>query len=160
LYCTSISELRKNHADLLQKYRHVRYMWIPYTDSVVVVVSDVAAPNAVAKDPLPEQERLQPFQDLLRKLDPNCGSLNGDNFAMLREKALRLDPLNADHVAAASSAAARSGYWRIVFLQGQSLIPHWQTLITLLKSNRPSSASASRRHRPLSSDGPPGALVH
>lgn len=111
LYCTSVSELRKNHAELLQKYRHVRYMWIPYTDSVVVVVSDVAAPNAVAKDPMPEQERLKPFLDLLRTLDPNCGGLDGDNFAMLREKALRLDPLNADHVAAVNRAEAE--FWRL-----------------------------------------------
>lgn len=29
------------HRKLLQKHRHLRYMWIPYTDDVVVVTNDV-----------------------------------------------------------------------------------------------------------------------
>merc|ERR1719191_1026551 len=69
-YTTTVSELRKRHAELLQTYRHVRYMWIPYTDTVVVVVSDVHRPGAVAKPPLPEMERLAPFRKLLKELKP------------------------------------------------------------------------------------------
>jgi L-galactono-1,4-lactone dehydrogenase len=33
-------QLKKDHARLLQEYRHVRYMWIPHTDTVVVVISN------------------------------------------------------------------------------------------------------------------------
>merc|ERR1719387_1002314 len=72
-YTTTVSELRKRHAELLQTYRHVRYMWIPYTDTVVVVVSDLAKPGAKAQEPLPEKERVKPLQDLLRQLRPECG---------------------------------------------------------------------------------------
>lgn len=32
--------LRRGHAERLKRFRHVRYMWLPYTGSVVVVVSD------------------------------------------------------------------------------------------------------------------------
>jgi len=110
-YCTSVEELRKNHAHLLQTYRHVRYMWIPYTDTVVVVVSDVAKPGAVAEKGLPDITRVKPLQDLLRELDPNCGNLEGDNFAQLREKLLVLDPLNPKHVAKVNRAEAE--FWRL-----------------------------------------------
>lgn len=109
-YCCTVAEVRKQHAALLQDYRHVRYMWIPYTDTVVVVVSNVAKPGAVAKPAVPEQERVLPLQQLLRELNPECGSLEGDNFATLREKLLVLDPLNPDHVARVNRAEA--DFWR------------------------------------------------
>merc|ERR1719429_85933 len=80
-YCTTVDELRKNHARLLQTFRHVRYMWIPNTDTVVVVVSDVAAPGAKAKEVLPDEQRLAPFRKLLRQLNPDCGDIEGYNFA-------------------------------------------------------------------------------
>jgi len=109
-YCSSVEALRRDHSELLKTYRHVRYMWIPYTDTVVVVVSDVAKPGATPKEPLPEKERVKPLQDLLRQLKPDCGSLEGDNFAQLREKLLVLDPLNPDHVARVNRAEAE--FWK------------------------------------------------
>jgi len=85
-------------------------MWIPYTDTVVVVVSDVAKPGAVAKEALPESERVLPFKELLRELEPDCGDLDGENFATLRERCLRVDTLNPDHVARVNRAEAE--FWR------------------------------------------------
>lgn len=110
-YSTTVTELRKNHASLLQRYRHVRYMWIPYTDTVVVVVSDIPEKNAtvVAKS-MPESYKLQPLKDLLQKLQPDSGSLERDNFASLREKLLVMDPLNPEHVANVNRAEAE--FWQ------------------------------------------------
>ena len=34
---SSLREVRKRHADALKANRHLRYMWIPNTDTVVVV---------------------------------------------------------------------------------------------------------------------------
>lgn len=110
-YSTTVDEVRKDHARLLQTYRHVRYMWIPYTDSVVVVVSDVAKPGATAAASAPESERVKPFITLLQKLQPDCGSLDGLNFAQLREKLLVIDPLNPDHVAKVNKAEAE--FWAL-----------------------------------------------
>lgn len=110
-YCTSAEELRRTHPKLLQRYRHVRYMWVPYTDTVVVVVSDVAKPDARIRQPLPEVDRVQPLVKLLRELDPECGDVSGENFAQLRERLLVMDPLNAQHVARVNKAEAE--FWRL-----------------------------------------------
>lgn len=111
-YTTTVEQLRKDHAKLLQTYRHVRYMWIPYTDTVVVVVSDVAKPGAkAAKEAVAESERVKPLQNLLKQLKPDCGSLEGDNFAQLREKLLVLDPLNPKHVSKVNAAEAE--FWKL-----------------------------------------------
>ena len=48
--------MREAHAALLRTYRHVRYMWLPHTDAVVVVVSD---PCAGKQEQEQEQERDQ-----------------------------------------------------------------------------------------------------
>ncbi|CAE8686870.1 unnamed protein product, partial [Polarella glacialis] len=108
-YCSSVADLRRNHAELLQKHRHVRYMWIPYTDTVVVVVSDTPQPNTTCTPALPDSYRLRPFAELLRELKPDCGDLTGVNFAQIREKCLVLDPLNAEHVARVNRAEAQ--FW-------------------------------------------------
>lgn len=105
-YCTTLEKLRENHAQVLQTHRHVRYMWVPFTDTIAVVVSDEAKPGAEFKQMLPESERVQPFRNLLLQLKPNCGDLSGDNFAQLREKCLMIDPLNPQHVARVNRAEA------------------------------------------------------
>merc|ERR1740129_212524 len=110
-YCTTVEELRKNHACLLQTYRHVRYMWVPNTETIVVVVSDVAKPGAKAKEQRPEHERVAPLRALLRELRPNCGDIEQDNFAQLREKCLAIAPLDAKHVARVNQAEAE--FWKL-----------------------------------------------
>lgn len=109
-YCSTVEEVRRQHAQLLQDYRHVRYMWIPFTDTVVVVVSDIAKPGVKVKPPLPEEERVKPLEALLQELNPNCGDLKGQNFAQLRERLLVLDPLNPDHVARVNRVEAE--FWK------------------------------------------------
>jgi hypothetical protein len=47
---THPKQLRREHHHLLRTYRHVRYMWLPYTDAVVVVVSN---PFEEGATPLP-----------------------------------------------------------------------------------------------------------
>ena len=85
-------------------------MWIPYTDTIVVVVSDIPEANAFVQAALPEEQRVEPLRRLLRELHQelheDCGDLSGKNFAELRERLLVLDPLNPVHVAKAMSGAS------------------------------------------------------
>merc|ERR1712136_597270 len=67
-------------------------------------------PCALHVDPVPEAERVKPLQDLLRELQPDVGSLDG-NFATLREKLLAIAPLDTDHVAKVNTAEAE--FWRL-----------------------------------------------
>lgn len=40
VWCSLQSITASQHRKLLQKNRHLRYMWFPYTDSVVVVTNN------------------------------------------------------------------------------------------------------------------------
>lgn len=66
----TLKQVRANHARALQQNRHLRYMWIPYTDAVVVVTVNPlsACPRGVrATDMAPDAHRLEPLVALLRK---------------------------------------------------------------------------------------------
>merc|ERR1712087_291311 len=67
--------------------------------------------GAVAKAARPESERVEPFRKLLREMKPNCGDIQEDSFAQLREKCLTIDPLNPRHVARVNQAEAE--FWKL-----------------------------------------------
>jgi len=69
--------LRSMHKELLQAYRHVRYMWIPSTEHVVVVVSNpvgdddappAAAAPAAADAKEDKKDPRAPLRDMLVSL--------------------------------------------------------------------------------------------
>ena len=54
------------------------YMWVPYTDTIVVVVSDVAKEGAKAVPALPEEQRVAPLKKLrLGRLGRHRGKSRG-----------------------------------------------------------------------------------
>lgn len=104
--------IQDRHYDRLRNYRHVRYMWIPYTQSVVSVVSNPihgtppssqsffnndnnSTNNSTNTNQLPTQELIN-----LIKSDPNTSSqlsdefLNKQGFGSLRDLALGINPLD------------------------------------------------------------------
>lgn len=141
------SEVRRGHAERLQRHQHVRYMWIPYEDAVVVVTGDPlkdgqAPPPVTAVD---QQRALQPFVQILREQVPKQQTDVSDkkqaaaseqqqveqqqqeqkqeqqqplNFADLRDRVLALGPLRLDIVRRCNRAEA--AYWRGV--QGVSKV--------------------------------------
>ena len=83
--------------DLLKKHKHMRFMWIPYTDAVVVVTNDPS--EQVSKDvprnqlaPGSLEERNQPLTDLLKHLcqehhtDYSEEDVKGMGFGEIRGK--------------------------------------------------------------------------
>jgi L-galactono-1,4-lactone dehydrogenase len=59
--------------DLLRKHKHMRYMWIPYTDAVIVVTNDPSdqVPDDIPRNlnsPGSEDERNKPLTNLLKTL--------------------------------------------------------------------------------------------
>lgn len=104
--------------ELLTEYKHMRYMWIPYTDAVVVVTNHPqelveTMPNS---KPLPEAERFAPLRDLLQELTKDteepftAETMQGMGFGELRDALLAIDPLDIKHVKRVNAAEAE--FWR------------------------------------------------
>ncbi|KAJ4970718.1 hypothetical protein NE237_003817 [Protea cynaroides] len=126
-FVSNINEIKKNHKKLLSKNRHVKYLWIPYTDTVVVVtcnpVSGWRGPPKY-KPKYGMHEALQHLHDLYQESLKKYGSLgaatevSGNNdpginvlsFTELRDKLLAFDPLNKEHVMKVNQAEAE--FWK------------------------------------------------
>jgi len=124
-WVVSRREARRNHVELLRRYRHLRYMWLPHTDRVVVVASNpvpAGAPDPRARPPsVAPQQRVDPLVRLLQKLrDRSAGGaraepesdewLRGLSFAALRDRLLEAAPLDPEHVKQVNAAEAE--YWQ------------------------------------------------
>ena len=105
--------VRARHAELLQQYRHVRYMWIPGTDTCVRVVSNPTElpedPGCTARDF--QLQAMQPFFELLEELRGAEATRQAahQSFADVRDTLLSIDPLDSEHVARVNEA--ESQYW-------------------------------------------------
>ena len=67
------TEAKEQLETLMDRHKHVRYMWIPYTDAVVVVTNDPEdqLPDNLQKEGMlieNAEERTKPLTDLLAEL--------------------------------------------------------------------------------------------
>jgi len=131
------SEVTSHHARWLREHRHLRYMWIPYTDDVVVVTCDPtdlpvgdgaeAAPSSgwwggggtggwgvvgrAGRRRWTNGERLAPLRELLARTGGATDvDMAGLTATQLRDALLALSPLTKSHVARVNQAEAE--YWR------------------------------------------------
>ncbi|OQR97809.1 L-gulonolactone oxidase [Achlya hypogyna] len=98
----TLDELKKVHASLLVDNQHLRYMWLPYTDKVVVVTckpftgAEVPAPT-ISSDMDARLESLRAlYQQVATVPEPDFRSWR---FTQLRDALYALDPLNARYIA-------------------------------------------------------------
>lgn len=105
--------------ELLTEYKHMRYMWIPYTDAVVVVTNhpeELMEKKIPKEAPLSEKKRFAPLRDLLLELSASSEepftkeSIKGMGFGELRDALLAIDPLNIEHVKKVNAAEAE--FWK------------------------------------------------
>ncbi|KAK1277710.1 hypothetical protein QJS04_geneDACA007409 [Acorus gramineus] len=122
-FVSNLKEIRKNHKKWLAENKHIKYLYIPYTDMVVVVkcnpLSKWKGPPKF-KPKYDEEEALLEVRDLYRELlkkyrveennENDATDINELSFTELRDKLLALDPLNKDHVIKVNQAEAE--YWR------------------------------------------------
>jgi len=123
-FTASREDIVKNHAEWLRKNKHIRYMWIPYTDKVVVVTNnptDKASTLGEASDDEEEGLRTRPLRHLLKtsidnidprrreKLGLDADLVDSLNFAECRDWLLKFDTLNTDHVKKINRAEAE--FW-------------------------------------------------
>nr|AAT67210.1 mitochondrial L-galactono-1,4-lactone dehydrogenase [Rosa roxburghii] len=117
---SNMEEIKKNHKKLLSENKHVKYLYIPYTDTVVVVtcnpVSKWKGPPKF-KPKYTTDEAIQHVRDLYREclkkyrvVPDNSVDINELSFTELRDKLLALNPLNKDHIVKVNQAEAE--FWR------------------------------------------------
>ncbi|KAG5555826.1 hypothetical protein RHGRI_006466 [Rhododendron griersonianum] len=126
-FVSNMKEIKKNHKKLLSENKHVKYLYIPYTDTVVVVTCN---PFSKWKGPpkfkpkYSQDEAIQPlrdyYQESLKKYrgegnvskspDKGEADISELSFTELRDKLLALDPLNKDLVVKVNQAEAE--FWR------------------------------------------------
>ncbi|WOL11477.1 hypothetical protein Cni_G20240 [Canna indica] len=119
-FVSNASEIRKNHKKWLAENKHIKYLWIPYTDTVVVVKC-----NPLPKWKTPKHkpkygkdEALKHVRDLYinslktyrSEIDTTKEDIDQLSFTELRDKLLALDPLNKDHIIKVNQAEAE--YWK------------------------------------------------
>ena len=107
----SIDEVRKNHTNLLNEYRHVRYMWIPGTDDCVVVVSNPIDSDSsnIINESAPV-DLTKSLRTLLIEKKQNVTVSENASFADLRDQLLACDPLNIEWVKTVNRA--ESIFWK------------------------------------------------
>ena len=106
------TEIETNHEKWIREYQHIRYMWIPHTDTVVVVASNPLKPGEReprTKSRYSEKKRTEPLVRLLRDVAPNVDP-EGMGFGQLRDELLKVDPLNVEHVKRVNAAEAE--FWK------------------------------------------------
>ena len=125
-------EAKEQLDTLLKQHKHMRYMWIPYADAVVVVTNDAedVVPHAPKSTMASEEERFQPFYNLLIEATKDTPypytpeQFQGMGFGELRDALLAIDPLNVDHVRRCNQAEAE--FWRNS--EGYRVLPSDQLL--------------------------------
>ncbi|KAL7197550.1 hypothetical protein ACSBR2_020145 [Camellia fascicularis] len=125
-FVSNTEEIKKNHKKFLSENKHVKYLYIPYTDTVVVVrcnpVSKWKGPPKF-KPKYSHDEAMQNVRDLYQEslknrcevtatesVDNNEENINELSFTELRDKLLALDPLNKNHIIKVNQAEAE--FWR------------------------------------------------
>ncbi|CAN1256504.1 L-galactono-1,4-lactone dehydrogenase, mitochondrial, partial [Linum perenne] len=125
-YVTDMNDIKKNHKKLLSENKHVKYLYIPYTDVVVVVTCNPISkwwgpPKFTPK--YTTDEAIQHVRDLYKeslekyrnagipaKLIDDSQPINELTFTELRDKLIALDPLKKEHIVRVNHAEAE--FWR------------------------------------------------
>ena len=107
-------EIDENHARWLKENQHLRYMWIPYTETVVVVGSNPLPDGAEVPEPTSgyaggQPKKVEPMVRLLKEVAPAVDPA-GMGFGELRDELLKVSPLDVGHVRRCNAAEAE--FWR------------------------------------------------
>ncbi|KAA8497804.1 L-galactono-1,4-lactone dehydrogenase 2, mitochondrial [Porphyridium purpureum] len=137
-FVASRTKVKANHEKWLKENQHIRYMWIPYTDSVVVVACNPVTPELEAQmnqhqrsdkagDQAAAAQAKESAIQYLRTLYAHNDHreeiawelLRSMSFPQLRDRLLACDPLNVEHVQKVNTLEAQfwsasSGYRRDV----------------------------------------------
>ena len=107
--------VKAHHKQTLQENQHVRYMWVPYTDSVIVVTNNPITEGGampVLEATYTNEERLAHFRALFSEVFPDIPKteLEMFSFADFRDKLISHAPLDKPHIVKVNIAEAE--FWK------------------------------------------------
>ncbi|KAG7671357.1 hypothetical protein Ndes2437B_g03998 [Nannochloris sp. 'desiccata'] len=119
-FVTTGAEVKANHATWLRDNKHLRYMWIPSTDAVVVVQCNEEGSEAgkkAAVEAAARRKKGKEYSTLFEQVEPmrtlavSKGAVSPDEAAslsatQLRDALLAVAPLDSNWVAAVNAAEA------------------------------------------------------
>eukprot|EP01125_Pyxidicula_operculata_P018931 TRINITY_DN6805_c0_g1_i1.p1 TRINITY_DN6805_c0_g1~~TRINITY_DN6805_c0_g1_i1.p1 ORF type:complete len:540 (+),score=92.90 TRINITY_DN6805_c0_g1_i1:15-1634(+) len=101
-YISTREEVKKNHIKNLKENRHLRYMWIPYTDAVVVVSCNYEKDSHIPHSDIhefTEDEKLIQTRNLLKRNSHlTVDDIHKLSFTGLRDELIASNPLDTDHI--------------------------------------------------------------
>jgi len=125
-FTASRQDVVKNHKEWLKNNKHIRYMWLPYTETVVVVTNNpTSKPKGLKGEEISEEEedrRVAPLRDLLihsikridektsEKLGLDVDLVGSLNFAECRDWLLKFNALDTNHIINVNRAEAK--FWK------------------------------------------------
>jgi L-galactono-1,4-lactone dehydrogenase len=109
---TDITTVKRHHAEWLGGHKHLRYMWIPYTDAVVVVFCDeIDETDSDSIGSLLPADASKPLKELaVRSNVVPANEVDGLSATQLRDALLAKAPLDPRWVRKVNAAEAE--YWR------------------------------------------------
>ena len=128
-------EAKERLDELLSKHKHMRYMWIPYTDTVVCVTNDPEhlVDKSVPRNKLSkgsQEDKKRPMISLFEQLCKehrvpfSKDDVKGMGFGELRDALLAFAPLDTEHVKRCNKAEAE--FW--IMSEGYQTKPSDQLL--------------------------------
>ncbi|GFP80863.1 l-galactono-1 4-lactone dehydrogenase mitochondrial [Phtheirospermum japonicum] len=106
-YVSNLNEIKKNHKKLLSENKHIKYLYIPYTDTVVVVRCN---PLSKWKGPPKHKPKFTEEEAIQHDSEENEPDIDELSFTELRDKLLALDPFSKDHIVKVNQAEAE--FWK------------------------------------------------
>ena len=108
-----VDEISDPHEKLLRQFRPVRSLWLPATESIVIVKSNPTKKEGEVRISEERQEILvNPLRSLLlSKNNHSREQIDGLSFSQLRDRLLDINPLDTTHVKEVNQA--ESEFWHL-----------------------------------------------
>jgi len=110
VYTLPFSEAKKKYKEVVSSHKHVKCLYIPYTDTVVLFELNEVTPSDPKKST--RTEDCSVMRDLVREVRGNVPDFEEMGFANLRDELLKADFDNVEHIKKVN--AAEAAFWKSI----------------------------------------------
>ena len=96
VYTLPLSEAKKKYKEVVSSHKHVKCLYIPYTDTVVLFELNEVTPSDPKKST--RTEDCSVMRELVREVRGNVSDIDEMGFANLRDELLKTGFDNVEHI--------------------------------------------------------------